>query len=247
LAPTATRENIFTVVRSVGRKPSGMLMVMSGFGPGDLVSGVFGFVEQRDGNVDQMRAELAQIAERVIEDEPDIFRDDIEEEFARDAKTEFAGFGRAARAETQGRFVSATNEDGIEEESGVGDGARQRANAIKAGRERNHAGDGDAAEGGFEADDAAERGGDADGAAGVRADAAVAEARRDGGRRAAAGAAGNAGEIPRIAHGTEVGIIGSDAIGELVHVGLAEEDRTGFFELRDDLGVVLGNEIFQNF
>src|SRR5207245_8581602 len=97
------------------------------------------------------------------------------------------------------------------------------------------------------ADDAAECGGDADRAAGVRADAAGAKARSNGGRRAAARAARNAREIPGITNGTEVGIVGSDAVSELMHVGLAKEDRTGFFELCDNLGVVLGYKVFEDF
>src|SRR5712692_2669435 len=139
------------------------------------------------------------------------------------------------------------DENWIEEQGGVSNGACQWADAIEARREGNHVNEGDAAERWFEADDAAEAGGDADGAAGVRADAAIAEARSDGRRGAAAGAAGNAGEIPGIANGTEVGIVGSDAVGELVQVGLAKEDRTGLFEPCNDLSVVLGNEIFEDF
>ncbi len=126
------------------------------------------------------------------------------------------------------------------------DSASERADAIEARRKRNHAIDADAAESGFEADDAAERSGNADGAAGVRADAAVAKAGGDGGSGTAAGTSRNARKIPGIVDGAVVRVVAGDAVGELVHVGLAKDDGACFFELCDDCGIVLGMN-FQEF
>src|SRR6202035_3205365 len=85
------------------------------------------------------------------------------------------------------------------------------------------------------------------GAAGICADAAVAEAGRDRGCGAATGAAGNAREVPGIAGGTVVRVVGGYAVGEFVEIGFAEEDGAGFFELGPDYGVMQRDKIFQNF
>src|SRR5215467_16195319 len=42
-------------------------------------------------------------------------------------------------------------------------------------------------------------------------------------------------------------VVAGDAIGELVHVGFAEENGARSFELRDDGGVPRWDEILQNF
>jgi hypothetical protein len=84
---------------------------------------------------------------------------------------------------------------------------------------------------GFKADDATERSGNSDGTSGVRADAAETEASGDGRGRAATGAAGDARDIPRIMDGTVVRVVGCDAVGEFVHVGLAKKNGAGFKKL----------------
>ena len=99
----------------------------------------------------------------------------------------------------------------------------------------------------LEADDAAERSRNADGAASVGADAAIAEAGGDGGSGATAGTAGNAREIPGIVDGAVVRVVAGDAVGELVHVGFADDDGACILELADDCGIFRGNEILQNF
>jgi len=38
------RTNVFAVVGGVGGKPAGLLMVVGGFGPGDLIAGGFCFL-----------------------------------------------------------------------------------------------------------------------------------------------------------------------------------------------------------
>jgi len=43
-----------------------------------------------------------------------------------------------------------------------------------------------------------------------------------------------------------VRVIRRHAVGKFVHIGLAENDGARLFQLNDDLGVVLRNEIFQN-
>ena len=102
------------------------------------------------------------------------------------------------------------------------DGAGERANAIELGRKRDDAIYADTVERGFEANDAAKSGWDADGTAGIAADAAIAKAGGYGCGRATAGASGNAREIPRIVDGAEVRVVACNAVGEFVHVGLAE-------------------------
>src|SRR5207247_11225733 len=94
--------------------------------------------------------------------------------------------------------------------------------------------------------DAGKGGRNAYGAAGVRTNAAIAKACCNCRCGTAAGASGDAREVPGISHRTVVRIVGRHAVSELVHVGLAEEHCTGIFELGDDAGVVRGYEIFQN-
>src|ERR1700676_834591 len=113
-------------------------------------------------------------------------------------------------------------------------------------RKRNDAFHTDAAKSWFEADDAAESSRNANGTTSVAPNAAVAEACGNGGSGAAAGAAWNARWIPRVVYGAVVRIVAGDAVGELVHVGFAENDRASFLELCDDRGVVLRNELGKN-
>ena len=183
-----------------------------------------------------------------MENHPYVLVDDVEEKLAGNAEAKRgARFARSLRGRSQRQLLHATDEDGIEEHGGVGGGTRQGADAIETGRKWNDVGDGNAPEGGFEADDAAEGGRDADGAPSIRADTAAAQTGGNRCRRTSAGTAGNAGKIPRIARGAEVRIVGGDAVGEFVEVGLAEDDDPSFFELGDQGGIVLGNEVLQDF
>src|SRR5712691_9973763 len=95
-------------------------------------------------------------------------------------------------------------------------------------RERHDTFDGNATDTGLEADDAAEGSGDADGSSSVRADAAIAESRGNGCRRAAAGTAGNAVQVPRVSRRSVMRILGGDAVREFVKIGFAEKDRARF-------------------
>ncbi len=163
------------------------------------------------------------------------------------AESEFARFGGGLFQGSGTGFAFDARENGFEEQSSVVNGASERTCAVEAWRKRNDAVHADAAESGFEANDAAESSGNTDGAAGVSADAAEAEASSDSSCGTAAGAAGNSGKIPGIVDGAEVRVVAGDAVGELVHVGLAENDGAGIFELRDHRGVVQGNEFRENF
>ncbi len=105
---------------------------------------------------------------------------------------------------------------------------------------------GDAAPTWLEAYDTAERSRNADGAPSIRANAAVAQTGSNGGGGTSTRAARDAREIPRIADGAVVRIVRCYAVGELMHVGLAEDDSSRLFQLNNNFGVVLRNEIFQN-
>jgi hypothetical protein len=89
-------------------------------------------------------------------------------------------------------------------------------------------------DGGAEAGEAAERGGDADGAAGVGADGGEGGAFLDAGDCSAGGASGEAGAVDGLERVAEVGVLAGDSVGELVEVGLAGDEGSGFFELRGD-------------
>jgi hypothetical protein len=112
---------------------------------------------------------------------------------------------------------------------------------IEGPGERQHPVPADAAVSGLEAHRPAERGGDADGAAGVGAQGGVDNAGGDGRARSTAGTSGAVLGIPRVAHGSEVGVGGGDAVGQLVHVQLAEHHGAGGFETRHHEGIVARN------
>ena len=78
----------------------------------------------------------------------------------------------------------------------------------------------------------------ADRAAGVGADGQRRLVRRHGRGRAAAGAAGDAVEVPRVARRPVGRVLGGGAHRELVHVGLAQDRQARRAEARDDGGVV---------
>src|SRR5882724_11258814 len=127
------------------------------------------------------------------------------------------------------------------------DRSGERAGGIEQRRKWDDAFARNAAPGWFQSGDAAECGGDAYGASRVCADASVAESRCNRGSGAPARASGNAREIPGIADRAEVGIVGGNAVSELMHVGLAEENGASMFELCDDCGVFFWNEFAQDF
>ena len=116
------------------------------------------------------------------------------------------------------------------QQGGVEHGPAERARRVQAGRERHHPVPGRAAVGRLGADDAADRGGLADRAAGVGADGQRRLVGGDRGGGPAGRAAGDLGQVPRVVAGAVGGVLGGGAHGELVHVGLAEDDRAGLLE-----------------
>src|SRR5580693_1035673 len=214
-----------------------------GLNPGDVITCVFGFVQQGDGDVGGGHACFAEIAQGRVECLAHFGGKGVKKKLTRNAQTNLSGVNAQSCRFREVRLPTDAKIERSSQDGGVADGASQRAGAIERGREWDDAFTRDTAPGGLEANDATEGSGDADGAARVRADAAVAKARGDCGGGTSAGAAWDAFEIPGIADGPEVGIVGCDAVGELVHVGLAEQDRARLFKLCDDWCIVFGNKI----
>jgi hypothetical protein len=105
----------------------------------------------------------------------------------------------------------------------------------------------DAAVSGLEADAATEGGGLADGPAGVGAEGGVGFAGGDYGGGPSAGAAGDAGEVPRIGGDANAGVFRGGAHGELVHVGAAKGDGASGAKAGDGGGIVGGDIAVEDF
>ncbi len=103
-----------------------------------------------------------------------------------------------------------------------------------------------AAIGWLEADDAAQAGGQANGAAGVGAKGQGRHASRHRRGRAAAGAARYAFQVPGIARHLVSAVLGGRAHGELVEIGLAQENRIRLAQFADDMGIIRRHEVFEN-
>ena len=136
--------------------------------------------------------------------------------------------------------------DRVQQERGVPDAARERADLVEGGGIRDQAVARHAAVGGLDADHAAVRGRLPDRTAGVRAQRSQAQARGHGGGRAAARAARDPGEVPRVAGDLEPGILRGRPHRELVHVELADDHGTFLLEPADDRGVVGRDEIAED-
>ena len=124
--------------------------------------------------------------------------------------------------------------------------ARQRADLVEAAGERHQTVAADAAVGRLQPGDAAQAGRLANRAAGVGADRQRRHRRRDAGRGAAAGAAGNARQVPGIARLLEGRVLGRAAHGELVHVRVADQHGVGRLEPLDHRGVVGRREVLEH-
>ncbi len=85
---------VFAVVGGAGGEPAGLLVIESGFGPGDLIASVFGFVEQRKRDFFEAHALFFQEADGFVKDGLHFGRNDIQKKFFGDAESKFAGFGR---------------------------------------------------------------------------------------------------------------------------------------------------------
>src|SRR5215210_2129749 len=103
----------------------------------------------------------------------------------------------------------------------------------------------DPAEGRFHAHGAAEGRGYADGAGGIGTECRVAEPRRYRYGGAAAGAAGYSARVEGVPRRPEPGPVSCRAVGELVRVRLAEEDRPALLEPADDRGIRGRNVVFK--
>ena len=117
------------------------------------------------------------------------------------------------------------------------------AGVIERFRERDNTFYADETERGFQSDDPAERRRNAYRAAGVRAGGGVSDSHRESSRRSSARASRDAIEIPGIPRRAEMRVFIGNAVGEFVHVGFADHDRTGVPEFFDDVAVRIGNEI----
>ena len=117
----------------------------------------------------------------------------------------------------------------------MGDAPAQRRGAVFA----------DPPKSGFDPDDAAKRGRDADRAAAVRGDGSRAKSR---GHRRAWAARTAAGEVVggvRVARRAVVRIQAGHANADLVHVGLADQQRAGRSHAGDDGGIFLARRLSQ--
>ena len=86
--------DVVAVVGGARGKPPGLLVMVSGFGPGDLIAGVFGFVQQGDREFLKTGALRFENADGLVEDYADIRRKHLEEEIFWNAESKFAGLGK---------------------------------------------------------------------------------------------------------------------------------------------------------
>src|SRR5436309_5889203 len=66
------RQDVFSVVFSARGIPSSLLVAMRGFGPGDLVSRILGFLHERDGYRFESRSLLSEDSDPFLERARDI-------------------------------------------------------------------------------------------------------------------------------------------------------------------------------
>src|SRR5258708_33202822 len=149
--------------------------------PGDMISRIFGFIEQRDGNVFRGHARAAKIAQSGVKGVPNFRGESVEEQSTWNSQ---AKLSRASPQSRRTGQVWLTTHTGVKNSCKSGDiidGATQRARAIECRRKGNDAFTGDAAPAWLQSCNPAEGCGNAAGAAGVRADTAVAKAGGNGG------------------------------------------------------------------
>ena len=227
--------------------------VGGGFGRGDDVVGGDGVFGVGQGNFHQLGTLGGEGLDGFFDLGADAGVDAVAEIFLRDA--EFEAFHAVVeRGEVVGhRDVEAGGVrgieagDGLQDERGVFDRLRERADLVERRGEGDEAVAGNAAVGGFQADDAAMRGGLADGAAGVGAERGDGGVVGDGGGGTTGRTAGDAGVVVGVAGFSERGVFGGGAHGELVLIEAAEGDRPGGAEFFDDGGVVGRDVVFEEF
>ena len=124
------------------------------------------------------------------------------------------------------------------EQRGVGDRAREEAEARQPAPDLPQRRRRDPVALGLQAEEAAAGGGDADRAGAVGRGRRRDEPRRDGARRPAAGAARRALEVPRVARDAAVRRLGEPPDAELGHPRDADDDRPGRAQVADELAVL---------
>ena len=134
-----------------------------------------------------------------------------------------------------------------ETDCGIVDGAAMRANVIERESQRTYAFSADLVIRRFESHYAAHGRGNSDGAAGVGARSHEDRPGRYRCRGSAAGAAGNAVCVPRVADGAIVRIGGRDAVAKLVQIGFADHHTACLRQASDDFRVFVGHAIGEDF
>src|SRR5579859_7522542 len=124
-------------------------MIMSGFGPRDLVASVFGFVQQWQRDFFDKSTLLLQKADCCFKDQVDVDRERIRDKLSGNSEIEFAPFGGRFFERARSRLAFDAGEDGFKKKGSVVDGASKRTDAIEARRKRDHAVNTHAAEGGL--------------------------------------------------------------------------------------------------
>src|SRR5216684_2090321 len=74
----------------MSRKPSCLLVVMSGFGPGDVIASFFRFAKQGDRDLCDRRAFVLKFSNGFMKRDVDFFRDHIDEKLLGQTEPEFA-------------------------------------------------------------------------------------------------------------------------------------------------------------
>src|SRR3712207_2093288 len=145
---------------------------------------------------------------------------------------EFSGevFGGPVGGVGISRVISS---EGVQQERVVLHGAGKGTDVVEGPREREDAALAHPPEARLHAHRTAEGGGDPDGGGGVGTQRRVAQPRRDSRARAATRPAGDPGRVVGVARRPEVGAVAGWAVGELVGVRLADNDRSGIFKLPD--------------
>ena len=207
--------------------------------------------EARDLDVAHLGAEPAERLERPFERPLDLGIDPLEEVRARHADPEATDVLTERRQivvdrrQTRGRIGGIVTRHGLQEVRAILHRARHRASVVERPREREDPRAAHAPVRRLEPHDATEGGRPADGPAGVRARGADDEPGRQGGARAAARAARDVVEVPRIARRREAMAGALDAEGELVGHELAEEHRARLLPAAHARGVLVGDEVGQ--
>src|SRR5260370_29185853 len=193
-------------------------MVKRRFRPRDMISGVLGLIQQRNGNVFRGHVRAAKLAHSSVNGLPDFRRDSIKEQLPWNAQAKFSWASPQSWKFCQVWLVAHTRVKNSRQNGDIPDGSGQRASAIERRRKRDDAFARDAAPAWLQTGDAAERCRNADGAACVRAGTAVAKARGNGGGGTSTRSTRNAGAVPRIANRTIVRIVRCHTVGKRVHV-----------------------------